>query len=147
MLQKLSTIERSTLALIAVAVAVLFFIALNILSSGALKTTQLDLTEDSLYTLSPGTVSVLKSIDEPITLGFYLSRALTEQSPVHAQYANRVRELLERYASIADGKIRLETYAPEPYSLDDDRAMSQGLHGVPVICLNDGLFLMPIMDN
>ena len=132
MLKKLSTIERSTLALAAVATAILFFIALNILSSGTLKTSQLDLTEDSLYTLSPGTVSVLKSIDEPITLRFYLSRALTEQSPVHAQYANRVRELLERYASIADGKIRLETYTPEPYSLEDDRAMSQGLHGVPV---------------
>ena len=132
MLKKLSTIERSTLALAAVATAILFFIALNILSSGTLKTSQLDLTEDSLYTLSPGTVSVLKSIDEPITLRFYLSRALTEQSPVHAQYANRVRELLERYASIANGKIRLETYTPEPYSLEDDRAMSQGLHGVPV---------------
>lgn len=132
MLKKLSTIERSTLALAAIGTAVLFFIAVNIFSAGALKTSQLDLTEDSLYTLSPGTVSGLKSIDEPITLRFYLSRALTEQSPVHAQYANRVRELLERYASIADGKIKLETYAPEPYSLDDDRAMSQGLHGVPV---------------
>lgn len=132
MLKKLGTIERSTLALAAIATAVLFFIALNIFSSGALKTSQLDLTEDSLYTLSPGTVSVLESIDEPITLRFYLSRALTEQSPVHAQYANRVRELLDRYASIAGGKIRLETYAPEPYSLDDDRAMSQGLLGVPV---------------
>ena len=132
MLDKLKKIERGTLALIAVATAVLFFIAVNILASGTLKSSQLDLTEDSLYTLSPGTVSVLKSIDEPITLKFYLSRALTEQSPVHAQYANRVRELLERYAHISGGKVKLETYAPEPYTLEDDRAMQQGLQGVPV---------------
>ena len=132
MLEQLNKYERSTLALAAVLVAVVFFISLNIFSSATLKSAQLDLTEDSLYTLSPGTISVLKSLDEPITMRFYLSRQLTEQSPVHAQYANRVRELLERYTSIAHGKIKLETYAPEPYSQDDDRAMSAGLMGVPL---------------
>jgi ABC-type uncharacterized transport system involved in gliding motility auxiliary subunit len=128
----LSKYERSTLALAVVVMAAVFFVSLNILSSATLKSAQLDLTEDSLYTLSPGTISVLKTLDEPITLRFYLSRQLTEQSPVHAQYANRVRELLEHYATIARGKIKLETYAPEPYSPDDDRAMAAGLQGVPL---------------
>ncbi len=132
MLEKLNKYERSTLALAAVLTAVVFFISLNIFSSATLKSSQLDLTEDSLYTLSSGTISVLKSLDEPVTLKFYLSHALTEQSPVHAQYANRVRELLERYASIAHGKIKLETYAPEPYSQEDDRAMTAGLQSVPL---------------
>ena len=132
MIEKLKKIDRGALALTAIATAALFFVAINILTSATLKTSQLDLTEDSLYTLSPGTVSVLGKIDEPITLKFYLSRALTEQSPVHAQYANRVQELLERYAEISDGKIRLDVYAPEPYTLEDDRAMAQGLQGVPV---------------
>jgi len=132
MLEQLNKYERGTLAVAAVLIAVVFFVSLNILSSATLKSAQLDLTEDALYTLSPGTISVLKSLDEPITLRFYLSRQLTEQSPVHAQYANRVRELLERYANIAHGKIKLETYAPDPYSQEDDRAMSAGLQGVPV---------------
>lgn len=132
MLEQLNKYERSTLALAAVLVAVVFFISLNILSSATLKSAQLDLTEDGLYTLSPGTISVLKSIDEPITLRFYLSRVLTDQSPAYAQYGNRVRELLDRYTNIAHGKLKLETYSPEPYSQDDDRAMSAGLRGVPV---------------
>lgn len=132
MLEQLNKYERSTLALAAVLVAVVFFISLNIFSSATLKSAQLDLTEDGLYTLSPGTISVLKSIDEPITLRFYLSRALTEQSPVHAQYANRVRELLERYTNIAHGKVKLEMHSPEPYSQEDDQAMSAGLRGVPL---------------
>lgn len=132
MLEQLNKYERSTLALAAVLVAMVFFISLNIFSSATLRSAQLDLTEDGLYTLSPGTISVLKSIDEPITLRFYLSRALTEQSPVHAQYGNRVRELLEHYTNIAHGKLKLETYSPEPYSQDDDRAMSAGLRGVPL---------------
>ena len=132
MLEQLNKYERSTLALAAVLVAMVFFVSLNIFSSATLRSAQLDLTEDGLYTLSPGTISVLKSIDEPITLRFYLSRALTEQSPVHAQYGNRVRELLEHYTNIAHGKLKLETYSPEPYSQDDDRAMSAGLRGVPL---------------
>ncbi len=132
MLQQLNKYDRRTLALAAVLIGVIFFVAFNILSANALKSDRLDLTEDGLYTLSPGTMAVLKSVDEPITLRFYLSHQLTEQNPVYAQYANRVRELLERYASIARGKIKLETYAPEPYSQDDDRAMAGGLQGVPV---------------
>ena len=132
MLEQLNKYERSTLALAAVLVAAVFFISLNIFSSATLRSAQLDLTEDGLYTLSPGTISVLKSIDEPITLRFYLSRALTEQSPAHAQYGNRVRELLEHYTNIAHGKLKLETYSPEPYSQDDDRAVSAGLRGVPL---------------
>jgi len=132
MLEQLNKYERSTLALAIVLMAAVFFVSLNILSSATLRSAQLDLTEDSLYTLSPGTISVLKSLDEPITMRFYLSRQLTEQSPVHAQYANRVRELLERYATIARGKIKLESYTPEPYSPEDDRAMAAGLQGVPL---------------
>jgi ABC-type uncharacterized transport system involved in gliding motility auxiliary subunit len=131
-LQQLNKYDRRTLALAAVLIGVIFFVAFNILTANALKSDRLDLTEDGLYTLSPGTIAVLNSIDEPITLRFYLSHQLTEQNPVYAQYANRVRELLERYAGIAHGKIKLETYAPEPYSQDDDRAMAGGLQGVPV---------------
>ncbi len=132
MLNQLNKYERRTLALAAVLIALVFFVAINIFSANALKSSQLDLTQDGLYTLSPGTISLLRSIDEPITLRFYLSRQLTDQNPAYAQYANRVRELLERYTNIAHGKIVLETYAPEPYSQDDDRAMAGGLQGVPV---------------
>jgi ABC-type uncharacterized transport system involved in gliding motility auxiliary subunit len=132
MVEQLNKYERSTLALTAVVLAIVFFVSLNIFSSETLKSGQLDLTQDGLYTLSPGTVSVLKDIDEPITLRFYLSRQLTEQSPVYAQYANRVRELLDHYTNIAHGKLRLETYAPEPYSPEDDHAMAAGLQGIPV---------------
>jgi gliding motility-associatede transport system auxiliary component len=132
MFEQLNKYERSTLALAAVLIAFVLFVAVNIFASATLKSAQLDLTQDSLYTLSPGTRSVLKSIDEPITLRFYLSHALTEQSPVHAQYGSRVRDLLERYTNIAHGKIKLEIYSPEPYSQDDDRAMAAGLQGIPL---------------
>ncbi|MGB8275755.1 MAG: Gldg family protein [Alphaproteobacteria bacterium] len=131
-MEQLKKFERNTLAIAALAVAVVFLISLNILSAGVLKRTQLDLTEDHLFTLSDGTRKVLSTLDEPITLRFYLSRSLAQQSPVHANYAVRVRELLERYVQLSGGKVRLETYAPEPYSPQEDQAMASGLKGVQI---------------
>ena len=33
--------------------------------------------------------------------------------PVYGTYADRVREMLQQYATISDGKVRLEFYDPE----------------------------------
>ena len=57
---------------------------------------RLDLTQNRLYTLSPGTKQVLGELKEPINLYFYFSReAAAKQSPLIMPYANRVREFLE----------------------------------------------------
>ncbi len=108
------------------------FVAINIVSSRTLDTAQLDLTADKLYTLSPGTKSVLAKIGEPITLRFYFSDALGREIPSYAVYANRIRELLRQYRSAANGKIKLEMIDPAPFSDDEDRAVAFGLQGVPV---------------
>jgi ABC-type uncharacterized transport system involved in gliding motility auxiliary subunit len=108
------------------------FVALNIVSSQTLDTAQIDLTQNRLYTLSPGTRAVLAKIKEPITLRFYFSDALGREIPSYAVYATRVRELLQRYRAAADGKIKLEIINPAPFSDDEDRAVGFGLQGVPV---------------
>jgi ABC-type uncharacterized transport system involved in gliding motility auxiliary subunit len=131
-METLKKFERNTLAITALVVAVVFLISLNIFSSNTLRRAQLDLTQDHLYTLSNGTKKVLAAIDEPITMRFYLSRNLAEQSPVHANYAARVRELLDRYVQLSGGKIHLLTYAPEPYSPEEDQAIAAGLQGVQI---------------
>jgi ABC-type uncharacterized transport system involved in gliding motility auxiliary subunit len=136
-MERLKSLERNSLAAAGAAVAVIFFLSLNILISETLKSTRLDLTEDRLFTLSDGTKEVLESIDEPIRLRFYLSKQLTEQSPVHANYANRVQEILEHYASIAGQMLQLEVYNPEPYSVEEDQAMADGLRGVPISNVGD----------
>ena len=64
---------------------------------------QLDLTDDKLFTLSEGTKRVLASLDEPVDIRLYFSRALGERSPDNARYHTRVRELLPPYAATADG--------------------------------------------
>src|SRR5579863_5155363 len=115
----------------AVAVAALVCIALILVSVNVIVAERLplrlDLTAEKLYTLSPGTRRTLAKIDEPITLRFYYSTAIGDEAPSVGVYADRVRELLTQYAAAAPGKIRLETYNPQPFSGEEDRAVAFGL--------------------
>lgn len=111
-----------------VAAFALFF-GFNILVNNGLRDARIDLTEARLYTLSDGTRNVLKAIPEPITLRFFFSDKLAGNAPQLKQYGNRVRELLERYAALANGKIRLEVIDPEPFTEAEDRAVQAGLQG------------------
>lgn len=128
----LLSVKRNVLGVAGIILGVVLFLSLNILASATLRTARLDLTEDKLYTLSDGTREVLRSIEEPITLRFFLSEQLAEQSPMHANFASRVRELLEHLTTLAGGMLKLETFAPEPYSVEEDRAMAYGLKAVAI---------------
>jgi ABC-type uncharacterized transport system involved in gliding motility auxiliary subunit len=118
-----------------VALAVLF-LGVVMLANLALRGMRLDLTQNRLYTLSPGTKQVLGEIKEPINLYFYFSRdAAAKQSPLIMPYAARVREFLEELTARAGGKIRLQVIDPQPFSEDEDRAAEAGLSPLP---LGDG---------
>src|SRR5271157_2301655 len=120
----------------AVAVSVLVMIAVMLVSANIVAArflaARLDLTAEHLYTLSQGTKRTLAKIDEPITLRFYFSSRLGNEVPSYGVYAQRVRELLDQYVAAAHGKIRLETYNPQPFSDVEDRAVAFGLQSVPL---------------
>ena len=127
--------DRDTMAGAAIALAVILFLAVNVLASMTLRSARLDVTQNKLYTLSDGTREVLNSIDEPIVLRFYASRNMADAAPATGTYMNRVREFLENYVQLSGGKIQLRMYDPEPYTPEEDAAVAYGLTGVP---LNDG---------
>lgn len=120
--------RRSWIALGCIA---LLLIGGNVLAARYL-TGDIDLTADRLYTLSRGTRGTLTKIDEPITLRFYYSARLGDTVPSYGVYAGRVRQMLDRYAAAAPGKLRLEVYDPQPFSAAEDQAVAFGLQGVPV---------------
>ena len=128
----LNAVDRRRLSVAGIVVAVVLFVAINVFSSIVLQRARLDLTEGGLYTLSEGTRRVLGAIDEPITLRFYFSRSLSDEIPAFGNYAKRIRELLEHYVSLSGGMLRLKPYNPEPYSVEEDEAVTFGLQGVPV---------------
>lgn len=113
-----------------VALAALF-LAVVTLSNAGLRGMRLDLTQNRLYTLSPGTVQVLGELKEPVNLYFYFSRDTAgKQAPLILPYANRVREFLEELAARSGGKIRLRVIDPQPFSDEEDRAAGYGLQAL-----------------
>ena len=119
---------RSWLALGCLAV---LLVAVNLMAARLLRQ-RFDLTAERVYTLTAATRRTLAHIDEPITLRFYYSHQLGAHVPVYGVYAQRVRQLLDQYVTAAPGKVRLETYDPQPFSPEEDRALAAGLQGVPL---------------
>ena len=119
----------SVLGVVAVAAIV---IGINMFADARLANVQVDLTRNHIYTLSSGTRQVIASLKEPVTLRLYYSRQLGSAVPLYGSYADHVREMLQRYAAISGGKIKLEFFEPEPFSDTEDRAMAYGLQGVPL---------------
>ena len=112
--------------------AAVLFGVFNMVSNAAFSSARFDLTEHGLYTLSEGTKNVLESLKEPITLRFYLSKALATGLPGIKSYATRVQEMLEEYAQVAGDQLYLEVIDPEPFSEEEDRAVAFGLQGIPL---------------
>jgi len=116
------------------------FIAITILGSFALRGVRLDLTENRLYSIAPGTEKILAGITEPVTLYFFFSDQPSRDLPDLRAYAERVRELLEEMAQRSSGKVRLTVIDPQPFSEEEDRATSFGLAPVPVGSRGESLF-------
>ena len=127
----------SGIGLLLLAAGFLIFTALNNLMFGGLR---LDLTENNLYTLSDGSKQIVKSIDEPINMYFFFSEKSSENLSQLRTYATRVKELLEEYALLSDGKINLSIVDPEPFSDAEDQAAEFGLQGVPITTAGDELY-------
>ncbi|MBL8667520.1 MAG: Gldg family protein [Rhodospirillales bacterium] len=128
----LQKLQGSRLAIAGLVLAAILLVAVNVLANAAFRGTQVDLTQGRLYTLSEGTRRLMTSLEDPIQLRLYFSPRLGEVAPAYGAYYTRVRELLERYASLSGGRLTLELLQPEPYSDAEDRAVADGLQGVPL---------------
>lgn len=124
-------LSRRLYALGAIALAAVIFVALNIAADATFTTTRLDLTQNGLYTLSPGTQHTLDQLAEPITLKFFYSKKVASQYAQINAYAGRVRDLLGEYAAHSHGKLILQEVDAEPYTTAEDEASAAGLSGAP----------------
>ncbi len=121
-------------------IAIALLLAVNIISKDVFKSARLDLTENQLYTLSEGTENILKALEEPITLRFFMSQKVATNLPGVSSYTVRVRELLEEYQRTAGDMLKLMVIDPEPFSEAEDQAEGYGLQGVPVDNSNTTLY-------
>jgi ABC-type uncharacterized transport system involved in gliding motility auxiliary subunit len=103
---------------------VLVFVPLIVASSRWLHASRIDLTTDQLYTLTPGTLHIVDTLQRPLRLTLYFSDHATRDLPQLRSYEQRVREMLQEMVARSHGRIRLQIIDPVPYS--DDEASAEG---------------------
>lgn len=100
-------------------------IAVNALFSGVRL--RKDMTEEQLYTLSPGTVNLLKGLDRPVTLKFFYSKGNANVPMPLKNYVQRTLDFLRDVEARSGGNIVLETWDPQPDSDAEEWAQRYGL--------------------
>ncbi len=115
---------RRTMLYAALVLLVVIFLPLIVVSSRWLHATRIDLTTDQLYTLTPGTLHIVDTLQRPLRLTLYFSDHATRELPQLRSYEQRVREMLQEMVARSHRRIRLQVIDPVPYS--DDEASAEG---------------------
>ncbi len=97
---------------------------------------KVDITEQGLYTLSDGTKAILGKLNQPITAKLFYAKTAAMKAPDQIQFFNNyfefVKALLEEYAAVSRGMVRLEVIDPRPFSDDEEQAIRHGLQRFPI---------------
>lgn len=132
--------KQSFYSLGALALLLVLFVAISMISGAALKGFRFDLTENRLFTLSEGTGRILDGLEEPVTLYFYFSQDASRDIPQIRAYAKRVNELLEEFVNHSNGRLTVQQVDPKPFSEQEDQAAAFGLQAAPVNTAGDTLY-------
>ena len=133
--------------LISVVSTILLFLSFNFIINKVNFNIGIDFTSTKTFTLSKGTKNVLANIDEPLKVEFIYSRSLSKNIPIIQNYANQIEGLLNRYDSLARGKIDFQIIEPEPYSDQEDYVERFGVQGFPVGLEGSNIYLGLIATN
>lgn len=109
---------------------ILILIALMVVNAAAaflIVGWRLDFSAEGLYTMSPGTRAILKSLDEPVRLDLYVSRDAIADIPELRAHTQRVEEFLAELVDLAGGALELRVIDTPQFSESEDDARAAGL--------------------
>jgi gliding-associated putative ABC transporter substrate-binding component GldG len=90
---------------------------------------RLDITEDKSYTLSKATKSILKNLDEPVTITGYFTKDLPQTL---AKAEADFKDLLIEYSNRSKGMVNYEIIDPKNDPEREQEALSNGIPQVSV---------------
>lgn len=125
------TLDRRLIAGLAILLAAISFFAITIAANNLFPAARLDLTDNGLYTLSPGTRAVLSKLEDPITLRLYYSARKAQDFASLRAHAQRVRDLLREYVALSGGKLIFTEIDPDDLRRRDREAATEGLIEAP----------------
>ena len=132
---------------ISIVSTILLFLSFNFIINKVNFNIGIDFTSTKTFTLSKGTKNVLANIEEPLKIEFIYSRSLSKNIPIIQNYATQIEGLLNRYESLAKGKIDFQIIEPEPYSDQEDYVERYGVQGFPVGLEGSNIYFGMIATN
>ena len=133
-------IKSRNLIKLSIILSIIIFFSINVITNNILSSSRVDFTENKLYSLSDGTNSLLKNLEEPIHIRLFVSSNLVKDVPQLSTYANRVETILKTYSNLSNGKITLEIIDPKPFSDAEDRAVGMGINSFNATEMSDSLY-------
>jgi ABC-type uncharacterized transport system involved in gliding motility auxiliary subunit len=110
----------------------LIALGLTGLSAKLFSSATIDLTQNRVHSLSPGTEKLIAGLDQPIELRLYYSDSASAELPQFRVYAQRVLVMLKQVEARSNGKIKLSIIDPIAFSAMEDEALSYGLQALPM---------------
>jgi ABC-type uncharacterized transport system involved in gliding motility auxiliary subunit len=123
-------LRRRTVLLSGLLALIVAYCGIALITSRWLSPERFDLTQDRLYTLSPGTRQIVDGVNRPLWLTLYFSQHATKDLPTLRSYEQRVAEMLQEIVARSHGRIHLQIADPVPYSDDEASAEGNGLTAV-----------------
>ena len=105
---------------------------------------RIDLTQDKIYTLSPGTKTILSRLnaDEPVTIRYYYTTDDRVMPNILKPQVRAVEDLLLELVKASGDKIILETIHPNPNTEEEDKARADEIQDMgPVNQEGDKIYL------
>ena len=136
----INNIKSRNLIKLSIIFSIIIFFSINVITNNILSSSRVDFTENKLYSLSDGTNSLLKNLEEPIHIRLFVSSNLVKDVPQLSTYANRVETILKTYSNLSNGKITLEIIDPKPFSDAEDRAVGMGINSFNATEMSDSLY-------
>ena len=136
----INNIKSRNLIKLSIIFSIIIFFSINVITNNILSSSRVDFTENKLYSLSDGTNSLLKNLEEPIHIRLFVSSNLVKDVPQLSAYANRVETILKTYSNLSNGNITLEIIDPKPFSDAEDRAVGMGINSFNATEMSDSLY-------
>lgn len=137
-----------TFYLIAWILLLIGFMGFNLLANNLTRGTQIDFSQDKVFTLSDNTKQILQNLPEPVTAKLYFSNILEERSPALRQLFDKTRLLLQQYKNESNGRFDFRVYYPQNLDNVEDRAIADGIQPIPLIDINqNALFGLTVTDT
>ncbi len=123
--------NRTLRAIIGVVLILIIAFSAISICQGLGRRCKLDITEQKLYTLSPGTKAILARLNQPIKAKLYYAKTAAMQGPDQIRFFNNyyeyVKSLLEEYVTASKGMVQLDVIDPRPFSDEEEAALKSGL--------------------